>query len=90
MSAGNPRPAVQSPAEFECEIFLLPTVTGLSQTDVEMDTATDVALWSVLADAVLSDQAFDESEFERGREARLAEVVDLDAYRKGRNQTRER
>ncbi len=79
MVAGSPRPAHQSPAAFDCEIHYLPTVVGLSQIDEPTTSTAD--LWTALAEAVMSEQLFDEIEFERNRENQLAEVVDLSAYR---------
>ena len=82
MVAGSPRPAHQSPATFDCEIHYLPTVVGLSQ--IAEPTASTADLWTALAEAVMSEQVFDQIEFERNRETQLAEVVDLDAYRRER------
>jgi hypothetical protein len=82
MVAGSPRPAHQSPAAFDCEIHYLPTAVGLAQIDESKTSTAD--LWTALAEAVMSEQVFDETKFERNREARLAEVVDLSAYRRER------
>lgn len=84
MFAGNERPATPSPAELDCDFFLLPTVAGLSQNDAGREGRQTEDLWSALAEAVLSDRSFDEAEFERARDSRLAEVIDLDSFRVSR------
>lgn len=83
--------------EFECEILVLPTRETVSEHQADLEANVDTVhqtkldidpkarraaeLWGALADAVLSDRVFDEIEFERSRQTRLAEVFELADYR---------
>ncbi len=85
MFAGNPRPASPTPAKSDCEIFFLPTMASLSGVEPPgIECRYHRELWADLAIAVLGHHEFDELEFERHRDERLAEVIDLAAHRSHR------
>lgn len=65
----------------DSQIIRLPTVAGLLYDTSEAESSASPDLWAALADAVMSERAFDEFDAANDDNEGLAEVIDLNRWR---------